>query len=364
MKTAGVDSIPNLLPHGRFCPESARGAGVLPLFWAGSGVELCFTGEELHLVLEADFQRLEPWIAVEVNGAPWIRMPMARGINDVCVLRGMTAGGVKRVRLFKETQPMDSDSAHRLFMRSVCWQGGEFLPPPRRSRRLEFVGDSLTSGEGVLGAREETDWIPALFSASRTWARLTADALDADWRTVSQSGWGIRSGWDNDPRHALPAWYERVCGPAMGDGNAAMGSQRPNDFSSWQPDAVIVNLGTNDAGAMGNPPWIAPDGARFRQEPTAKGMALAEDAALAFLRQLRRCNPRARLVWAYGMLGDALRPALEGAVERFRREDPWVYYLPLTGATGETMGSRQHPGPLCHQAAAERTAELLRKILP
>lgn len=170
MKAAGMDSIPNLRPHGRVCAEYVRRAGVLPLFWAGSGVELCFNGGELHLVLEADFRRLEP--------------------------------------------------------------------------------------------------------------------------------------------------------------------------------------------------WIAPDGVRFRQEPTAKGMALAEDAALAFLRQLRRCNPRSKLVWAYGMLGDALRPALEGAVERFRREDPWGYYLPLPHVTGETMGSRQHPGPLCHQAAAERTAELLRKILP
>ena len=36
---------------------------------------------------------------------------------------------------------------------------------------------------------------------------------------------------------------------------------------------------------------------------------------------------------------------------------------PLPAATAETMGSRQHPGPLCHQKAAEATAALPRELL-
>ncbi|MDE7242396.1 MAG: GDSL family lipase [Oscillospiraceae bacterium] len=360
MQTASVFDIPHLRPSGRFHPESASRAGVLPLFWAASGLELTYTGQELHLILEADFEQCEPWIAVELDGAPVIRMPVSRGISEVCVFRGALPGTPRTVQMFKETQPVADDPRHRLAVCEIGWEGGEFLPLPRRDWRLEFVGDSLTSGEGVAGARAEESWMPAVFSASRTWARLTSDLMNASFRTISQSGWGVRSGWDNDPRHNLPELYERVCGAAVGEA-----AQERNDFSAWKPDAVIINLGTNDANALSSPAWTGPNGEQFRQTGTPEGLRQFEDAAVLFLKQLRRCNPDAKLVWAYGMCGGRLRPQLENAVERFRRETGGqdAYYLPLPENTAETMGSRQHPGVLCHQAAAEVTANFLKDIL-
>ena len=365
METAGIFDVPQIRPLGRWHAPSVRQAGALPLLWAGSGLELCFTGAELHLLLEADFSGLEPWLAAELNGAPLLRMPLNRGAQEICLFRGMTAGVPKRVRIFKETQPMSDDPAHRLWVRGVSWEGGGFLPVPAPACRLEFVGDSLTSGEGVVGAKEEADWITALFSASRTWAKSTADLLGADFRLISQSGWGVRSGWDNVPAHNLPAIYEPVCAPARGPRDQEMGAQMPHDFSSWQPDAVIVNLGTNDASAMAGPPWRGPEGQVFQQTGDAAGLALFEDAAVGFLRTLRRCNPAAKLVWVYGMLDGPLGPRLAEAVERFRREtgDRDAFYLSLPAVTEETMGSRQHPGPMCHQTAAEVTAAFLRSVL-
>lgn len=365
MKTASIFELPYCYPLGRYHPSSARQAGALPLLWAGSGLELRFSGSELRLLVEADFSELEPWLAAELNGAPLLRMPLNRGEQEICLFRGMTPGVPKRVRIFKETQPAAGDPAHRLWIRGAAWSGGGFLPVPRPACRLEFVGDSLTSGEGVAGAVEETDWVPALFSASQTWAKRTADLLEADFRLISQSGWGVRSSWDNVPGCNLPAIYDRVCAPALGPRNQEMGTQLPHNFSSWQPDAVVINLGTNDAGAMSSPPWRGPEGQSFRQTGDAKGLSLLEDAAVGFLKDLRRHNPAAKLVWVYGMIGGPLGPCLSEAVERFRREtgDRDARYLPLPAVTAETMGSRQHPGPLCHQAAAAATAACLRSIL-
>jgi len=297
------------------------------LFWAGSNLEFNFTGSKLYLSFDADFGQIEPWISVELNGAPLLRVPVERGNTRFCLFRGMTRGIPKRIRVFKETQPITDDPRHRLAVTALEGIDGEILPVPPRKLYLEFVGDSLTSGEGVIGAREETDWVSPLFSASRSWARLTADLLDADFCAVSQSGWGVCSGWDGDTAHVLPRWYEET---------------RP--LREREPDAVVINLGTNDANAI------------------LSGLASAdrfEDGALAFLEQLRAAHPAAKLVWTYGMLGDPLRPQLERAVSRFG--DAW--YLPLPSVTGETIGSRQHPGPLCHQAAAKTTAEFLRTIL-
>lgn len=299
------------------------------LFWAGSSLEFIFTGETLYLDFTADFTHLEPWISAEVNGAPLLRMPLERGDSRVCLFRGMTAGVPKHVRIFKETQPITDDPRHRLEVAGVTGTGGALLPPPPKPLCLEFIGDSLTSGEGIAGAREETDWISPLFCASRSWARLTAELLQADFHAVSQSGWGVCSGWDGDISHAIPPWYEKT---------------RP--LRNWEPGAIIVNLGTNDANAIRS--GLGP--------VAAEGF---EQGAFAFLKQLRAEHPAAKLVWACGMLGDPLRPELERAVSRLG--DAW--YLPLPPATEQAMGSRQHPGPLCHRAAAQTTAEFLKTIL-
>ncbi len=365
MNAAEIFTCPNIRPLGRFHRETAQRAGVLPLFWSGSGMELCFTGTELHVSLEAKFDRLEPWIAVEVNGAPLIRMPLRQGSNKICLFQGLTENVPKRVRLLKETQPMPDEDSGCLWLSGLRWSGGTFLPLPAPACRLEFIGDSLSSGEGVRGAREESDYAAPWFSAAGAFPRLTADLLGADWHVISQSGWGIRSDWSNNPCHALPDWYDRVCGPAAGTINAALGAQEDHDFPSWQPDAVIVNLGTNDAGAMEQPPWKGLDGTIFQQRSTPEDLALLETAAVDFLKKLRRHNPGAKLVWAYGMLGEPLRPCLERAVNRFRRDtgDSNAWYLPLPAVTEETMGARLHPGPACHEAAARTIADFLRQIL-
>lgn len=363
--TQHIFEIPHLRFLGRFHLETARRAGVLLLFWSGSGLELCFSGEELHVILEADFAEMPPWVAVEINGALLLRMPLNRGINDVCVFQGLPAGIPRRVRLLKETQPMPEDPAGRLWISKLRWTGGEFFPLPSPAWRLEFVGDSLTSGEGLYGAREEADFASAWFSAVKGFPQRTADRLGAECRIVSQSGWGLLSDWRNDPRHALPDYYTQVCGVAAGEPGAVLGTQKLWDFASWQPDAVIVNLGSNDAGAMENTPWRGPDGETFQQHRDARGFALLEAAAMDFMKILRQKNPGAKLVWAYGMLDTPLRPCLEGAVARFCHVtgDKNVWYLPIPAVTAETMGARLHPGPACHEAAAETIANFLETIL-
>lgn len=300
-----------------------------PLFWAGSNIELLFTGDALSLTLEADYPDWEPWIAVELNGAPILRTSLNHGKNELCVFRNMVGGTPKHVRLFKETQPFADERNHRVELIAVNGSGGEFLLLPKRDYHLEFIGDSLTSGEGVIGAREETIWTCALFSASRTWARMTADLVNASFCAVSQSGWGVRYGWNGDPERNLPDYYRRM-----------------KALRSQEPDAIIINLGTNDASAL-----------RLLQSPEIPERV--EAAAISFLQELREEHPRAKLAWAYGMTGELLRPQLEAAVERFG--DAW--YLPLPPVDRETMGSRQHPGPICHQMAAQAAADFLKIIL-
>ena len=80
---------------------------------------------------------------------------------------------------------------------------------------------------------------------------------------------------------------------------------------------------------------------------------------------LRRHNPKAHIVWCYGMLGYELSFAINDAMTRYIREsgDHNVIYLQLPNTTEETVGSNGHPGKLSHERAARVLTEYLRSYL-
>ncbi|KAF6590638.1 GDSL family lipase, partial [Paenibacillus sp. EKM208P] len=80
--------------------------------------------------------------------------------------------------------------------------------------------------------------VPMLFTALRNYTAITAEALNADYRVLSQSGWGVLTSWDNNPHANIPAYYEQVCGVLTGERNEALGAFSDHDFTPWQPDVV------------------------------------------------------------------------------------------------------------------------------
>ena len=180
------------------------------------------------------------------------------------------------------------------------------------------------------------------------------------------------TGWENDPRHVMPPYYTQVCGVAQGARNAALGAQHENDFAAWPPDAVIINLGTNDTGAFDNPPWLDPaTGEPHQLRRLSGGGFHPEDAQTVasgvqhFLTLLRAKNPQAKLVWCIGMLGSELLPVLRQGMEQYKAMtgDCFVYLLELPNTTSETMGARQHPGAENHRQAASVLTGFLKTIL-
>ncbi len=359
MKRYTLSEIPHLV-HGRTNGETEP----LTLFWTASGLEVNVRASELWVELHAEWSLYEPWFSFEINGEVFSRRMAAQGTERVCVFRGMNPDVVKNVRIIKDTQAMSADPESVL---QICAleTDGTFEPVEPRALKLEFIGDSITSGEGDIGAKAEEDWISMFFSAQNNYAVMTGRALNADIRVLSQSGWGIGCSWDNNPHGAIPPVYEEVCGLLNGSKNEALGAHRANDFAAWQPDYVFINLGTNDCGSFSQPMWRdEKNGETFqnRREPdgsfNAADIARLQEKVIAFLKTLRRCNPGAKLVWILGMLGVELVPAIEAAVERYRAEtgDTRAEFLALTDDL-PNRGCRNHPGVGAHRtAAAELTA--------
>ena len=114
------------------------------------------------------------------------------------------------------------------------------------------------------------------------------------------------------------------------------------DFQKFQPDVIVVNLGTNDGSGT-------------------KNMDRVGKAVEDFLRKLRVCNPESYILWCYGMLGDEILPTLEKAVGNYKRKtgDKRVEFVKLPDTQEGEFGSRQHPGHRSHEKTAKILVEKL-----
>jgi len=367
LKTYSLKEMKNYKIHGR-TDESQY---PLPLFFNGSGIEVNATGSELCIDVEVDCDTHEPWIWTALNGAFMSRQMLLPGSYSICLFRSMSPEAVKNVKFFRELQAMSEDNRCCLLIKGFR-SDGSFLPVSDRRFKLEFIGDSITSGEGTYGATEDTDWLAMYMGTSRNYARMVSDALDAEYRLVSQGGWGVLCAWDNDPRHNIPSRYEKICGLAEGEMNERLGAGKPYDFQSWKPDAIIVNLGTNDASSFNQPEWINPvTGETFKQHKEPDGSYNQDDlnrfkqAVIDFLIMIRRNNPDSHIVWAYGMLGYDLTFAITDAMNSYQKAtgDINIAFLQLPSTTTETVGSHAHPGEKSHARAAKVIIEYLQTIL-
>jgi lysophospholipase L1-like esterase len=266
---------------------------------------------------------------------------------------------------------MSGDSDCSLQIHAIKFDG-EFMTVEEKPYKLEFIGDSITSGEGAIGAKAEEDWIPMWFSAIENYSAKTAEIMNADYRIISQSGWGVLTAWDNNPHANIPEYYDKVCGLLNGEKNKSLGAFEKNDFTAWQPDVVVVNLGTNDGGAFNSPEWKDEvTGETHKQRLNDDGSFNEEDleafqqAVVNFLIKLRGYNKNSHIVWVYGMLGIPLMPAIYEAVKDYTKKtgDKKVSVFQLPNTTEETVGARSHPGSLAHERTAKVLAAYLKEVL-
>lgn len=141
---------------------------------------------------------------------------------------------IHTVQIYKATE---SKNGWVEFLGVTC---GKLLDPGARpTRKIEFLGNSITCAMGVdttelpCGSGEWYDQHNAYFS----YGRIVADALGADFVLSSYSGIGIERNW-NSPGPAMPALYSNLyfdAGPSV-----------PWDTLRFNPDLISLCFGTND----------------------------------------------------------------------------------------------------------------------
>ena len=82
---------------------------------------------------------------------------------------------------------------------------GHVEPLEETGMKVEFIGDSITCGYGVEGKNETEDFTTATENAAKSFAGLNAEWMGLDAMLTSYSGYGIVSGYTDDPERGALA---------------------------------------------------------------------------------------------------------------------------------------------------------------
>ena len=321
------------------------------MFWTESGVEFNVKASYMFAEIEASYEVLELWLDVFVDDERIMRFPLQQGKHKYQILRGFDPSHSTRVRIARNTQSMPDDKVSLIKICSIDTDA-EFLAVPDRKYKIEFIGDSITSGEGSAALTRE-EWIPTVFDPALGYVAETAKLLDAEYNMISQSGWGLYASWDGNLEYALPLVYKYVCGSQKTEYALAAGSCDEWDFESNKKDAIIINLGTNDSGACKLD--------KFDYEQFMKDFV---ECGVNFLKDVRAKNPDSVIVWCYGMLGTDMQNRIEDIVKTYNNNfSDNVKFVILPDCSDGFVGARMHPNPEGHKLAAAELFKCLKEEL-
>jgi lysophospholipase L1-like esterase len=157
--------------------------------------------------------------------------------NDDAVIRlkGLSKG-VHEVLVFKRNEALVGEG---IFEGIEIQQGATLLPLGKtKSRKIEFIGNSITCGYGNEGSSKDCNFSPETQNGYMAYGAITARRLNADYSAVAYSGRGIYRNYDGTTNETMALIYDRVFPDSI---------QSPKwTYHQWQPDAIVINLGTND----------------------------------------------------------------------------------------------------------------------
>lgn len=249
--------------------------GALRSGWPGVYFEGRFTGRAVDVGVETKREQ----VRVLIDGVEKARL--GEGFSGRKRIGGLRPGAhVVRLERLTESQPGD-------FRFLGFWPvDGKALPMTARVRQIEIIGDSHSVGYADTSTVRDCDAakVHATTDTQQAYGPLLAKRLDADYRVIAWSGYGIVRNYDGKaPGESLPFLYSRII-----PGETAQLRVR----DAWHPQLIVIYLGTNDFSTQVKP-----------------GEAWADEVALrkawhqryvAFVREIAANQPQARFVLVGG----------------------------------------------------------------
>ena len=202
---------------------------------------------------------------------------------------------------------------------------GTLLPPdPKPENKIEFIGNSITCGYGnedvSTGGFDES-----LENNYLAYGAVCARELNAQYRATAYSGRGVAFNYNCSEGDLIPEIYEKY----FADENNGGGNQY--DHSSYVPDLIVINLGTNDHNCSDI------NDENFKA------------AYVGFIDQLRAYHPAAKILCLTGPMNTSpiFKTRVEDIVETSGGAPNGVFFFHQTAIINDDYrGGHGHPNTL------------------
>ena len=225
------------------------------------------------------------------------------------------------------------------------------------SRKIEFIGNSITCGYGNEGLKKEEHFDYATENHYYSYASIAARNLEAQHWVVARSGIGAYRNYDGpkkgNPESCMPVQYEYTgyaWKPELRKEHTFLSEKW--DFSRYQPDVVCINLGTNDLSTPNH------------------DLSLLKQSYQKFLKMVRLHNPKAKIVLLTGSMlyNQELQIAkqlLDEITDKAHKSgDKEVYRFDMNHIDGEVfLGNDWHPNVYQDEKMAHELTAYLRKLM-
>ena len=280
--SSGADAGPPLPPL-RFVGRWIKDGNGMRCAWSGCYVTAKFTGTAVSARIKDDGFNL---LQVVVDGEPKkvLRLDKTKGETSY-VLAEALPEGVHEIAIHKRAEAKVGDVIFYAFEPKSGEGPGKLLPGvPPLDRRIELLGDSITTGYGNEGPGAACGYVNSEQNEYLAYGAITARNLNAEHATIA---------WSGKTQYEMRQYFDKSL-PANPNGPKW-------DLASWQPQVMVLNIGTND---FAN---VDPGEARFVRQ------------YLELMKDVRAAYPNTFIVIALGPMLSDLYPEGRTNLTKARR---------------------------------------------
>ncbi len=214
--------------------------GELSFDWSGVYIQFNFRGKECAVRMSDTGHN---YYNVFIDDLP-AKVIDVKSDTTIVLASGLGTH-IHRARIYKRTEGSQGIAT---FKGIVLPENGEILAPKDLpTRKIEFIGNSITCGYGTEGMSAAERWNPSTENNYMSYAAILSRAFKADYHIIAHSGQGVVRNYgykEKTSPKAMPDRYNRVFDE----------KELPLwNFKKWKPDVVVINLGTNDFSTQPHP---------------------------------------------------------------------------------------------------------------
>ena len=328
----------------RYLGRSEMKDGLMYCYNTGTGFSVSFYGTRLNaefVCTNTDSETERPYYQVftdgEVSPEEGKVVEIDKADKNVKLVSELNEG-FHTVTVIKRSESSDGTTA----VKSISTDGyfDAAAQPDGDRLSVQIVGGSGISGPGAIGKAGE-ERTTKNSSCLHSFGYLTAMAFGADFEFVSNSGWGLKWGY-NDPSGSdnIRKAYDYI---GIGEDNKTVTAAKW-DHNRFKPDVIVVNVGGNDYTSHINK-LSGAEKTAAEEEFTA--------AVKEFLQHMHGLHPNAVVFWTSTDQSSGNGAASLKAINSLDPEHAWCVPVLIKGSRNGELGADGHASYKTHVEDAQ-----------